>query len=117
GEYDAIVRGELLARALTDDLRQVCQDGHLSVEYFPAGIPYDSQKPPVPADVERFREQGRRRNYSFRKVERLDGGVGLLQVDGFYPAECSAKTLDSAMSFLENSDAIIVDLRQNHGGS
>lgn len=117
GKYDAIVRGEILATALTEDLRQVCHDGHLSVEYFPTGIPYDSEKPPVPADVQHFREQGRRRNYSFRKVERLGGGVGLLQVDGFYPAEWIAKTLDGAMSFLENSDAIIVDLRQNHGGS
>jgi hypothetical protein len=117
GEYDAITSGQELARVLTDHLRQVRNDDHLSVEYFAAGIPYDSEKPPVAADVQRFRETGRRRNYEYRKVERLDGGIGLLQVDGFYPEEWAQDTIGAAMSFLANSEAIILDLRQNHGGA
>ena len=115
-EYDSITSGQELARVLNDDLQQVHNDDHLYVEYFPAGIPYDSQKPPVAADVQRFRENGRRRNYEYRKVERLDGGVGLLQVDGFYPEEWAQDTIVAAMSFLANSEAIILDFRQNHGG-
>ena len=81
------------------------------------GIPYDSQKPPVAEDVQRFRERGRQRNYEFRKVERLDGGIGLLQVDGFYPAEWITETAAGAMLFLSNCEAIILDLRENHGGA
>jgi hypothetical protein len=116
-EYDSITSGSELARVLTDHLRQVRNDDHLYVEYFAAGIPYDSKKPPVAADVQRFREKGRRRNYEYRKVERLDGGIGLLQVDGFYPDEWAQDTIVAAMSFLANSEAIILDLRQNHGGA
>ncbi len=116
-EYDAITSGQELARVLTDDLRQVRNDSHLYVEYFAAGIPYDSQKPPDAAVVERFREAGRRRNYEYRKVELLDGGIGLLQVDGFYPEEWAQDTIAAAMAFLANSEAIILDLRQNHGGA
>lgn len=116
-EYDAITSGQELARVLTDHLHQVRNDSHLYVEYFAAGIPYDSKKPPVAADVQRFRENGRRRNYEYRKVERLDGGIGLLQIDGFYPEEWAQDTIIAAMAFLANSEAIILDLRQNHGGA
>lgn len=116
-EYDSITSGAEFAKVLTDHLRQVRNDSHLYVDYFPNGIPYDSEKPPAAADVAKFREQGRLRNYEYRKVERLDGGVGLLQVDGFYPEEWAQETIVASMSFLANSEAIILDLRQNHGGA
>jgi retinol-binding protein 3 len=115
-EYDAISSGQELAKALTRHLREVCKDDHLGVEFFAKGIPYDSEKKPDPKDVEEFRQRGLRRNYEFKKVERLDGGIGLLQVDGFYPAEWIGETAAGAMSFLANSEAVILDLRQNSGG-
>jgi C-terminal processing protease CtpA/Prc len=37
-------------------------------------------------------------------------------VDGFYPAEWIAETAAGAMTFLANSESIILDLRQNGGG-
>jgi hypothetical protein len=116
-EYDAVISGTEFAKVLTDHLREISKDGHLEVSYFANGIPYDSEKPPVAEDVQRFRERGRRRNYEFKKVEILDGGIGFLQVNGFYPAEWIAETAEGAMSFLVNSEAIILDLRQNGGGS
>jgi len=115
-EYASITSGQEFARTLTDHLRQVCKDRHLSVDYFPQGIPYDSEKPPAAEEIQQFRERGRRRNYEFKKVERLDGGIGLLQVDGFYPGDWVGDTAAAAMTFLANSEAIILDLRQNHGG-
>jgi C-terminal processing protease CtpA/Prc len=42
--------------------------------------------------------------------------LGLLQVDGFYPAEWIGETAAGAMTFLANSEAVILDLRQNGGG-
>lgn len=117
-EYDSITNGAEFAKLLTEHLREVNpNDQHLEVMFFQDGIPYDSEKPPVAEDVRSFRESGRRRNYEFRKVERLDGGVGLLQVDGFYPAEWIMDTAASAMGFLVNCDSIILDLRENHGGA
>src|SRR5260221_4880129 len=46
-----------------------------SVQYAANGFSYDAEKPPVAEEVQRFRERGRRRNYEFKKVERLDGGI------------------------------------------
>jgi hypothetical protein len=116
-EYDGLMKGRELANVLTEHLREVCKDNHLEVQYAADGISYDAEKPPDPDDVLRFRERGRRRNYEFRKVERLDGGIGLLQVDAFYPAEWIAETAAGAMAFLANSEAVILDLRENHGFS
>ncbi len=117
-EYDAITNGTEFAKVLTDHLCDVNKhDKHLEVQYFAKGIPYDSEKPPVAEDVRRFRERGRLRNYEFKKVERLDGGIGLLQVDGFYPSEWILETAAGAMAFLANSESIILDLRENGGGA
>jgi hypothetical protein len=117
-EYDAVTSGREFAAALTAHLGAVCKDGHLGVEYSASVIPRDSdRKPPTAEEVGRFREAGRRRNYQYRKAERLDGGVGLLQVDGFYPGEWVGETAAAAMSFLANSEAIILDLRSNGGGA
>ncbi len=117
-EYDSITNGSEFAKVLTDHLREVNKkDKHLEVQYFAKGIPYDSEKPPDLEEVKRFREGGRLRNYEFKKVERLDGGIGLLQVDGFYPSEWIMETAAAAMAFLVNSESIILDLRENHGGA
>jgi hypothetical protein len=115
-EYDTISSCQELAKVLTRHLREVCKDNHLHVEFFAKGIPYDSEKKPDPKDIEEFRQRGLRRNYEFKKVERLEGGIGLLQVDGFYPAEWISETAAGAMAFLANSEAVILDLRQNSGG-
>ena len=115
-EYDTISSCQELAKVLTRHLREVCKDDHLSVDFFAKGIPYDSEKKPDPKDIEEFRQRGLRRNYEFKKVERLEGGIGLLQVDGFYPAEWIFETAAGAMAFLANSEAVILDLRQNSGG-
>jgi retinol-binding protein 3 len=114
-EYDGITSGAEFAKVLTDHLREVCKDRHLEVEYSAKTVSLDPTKPTA-EEIARFRERGRRRNYEFRRCERLDGGIGLLQVDGFYPGEWMGDTLAAAMSFLGNSEAIILDLRYNTGG-
>ncbi len=117
-EYDGVTSGREFARVLTAHLKEVSKDGHLGVDFSAVAIPKDAdQKPPDPEDVRRFRETGRRRNYQYRKVERLEGAVGLLQVDGFYPGEWAGDTVAAAATFLANSEAIILDLRQNGGGT
>jgi hypothetical protein len=115
-EYDTISSGREFAEVLTRHLREVCKDNHLGVDFHAQGVPYDAEKKPDPRDVEEFRRRGMRGNYAFKKVERLEGGIGLLQVDGFYPAEWIAETAAGAMAFLANSESVILDLRQNGGG-
>jgi hypothetical protein len=116
GEYDSIASGKEFARVLTDHLREVCKDKHLGVRFFPEPLPADLDRGPSEEQRKKDRERMALRNYAFKKVERLDGGVGLLELEGFMPAEQIGDTAAAAMSFLANSEAVIVDLRKNGGG-
>jgi len=56
-------------------------------------------------------------NYGFEKVLRLDGNIGYIQYTGFPPANKNAtQTLDATMNFVSNTNALILDLRDNNGG-
>ncbi|HYJ86762.1 MAG TPA: S41 family peptidase [Pyrinomonadaceae bacterium] len=55
-------------------------------------------------------------NFGFEKVERLNGNIGYMELDGFVTSELGAETAIAAMQFLANTDALIIDLRYNGGG-
>jgi hypothetical protein len=113
-EYDEITSGKQFAETLTKNLREVSKDLHLRVNYFPT--PRKTAAPDE-AFLKRMREQAALRNFGFKKVERLGaGGIGLLELEGFMRAADIGETAAAAMSFLANSEAVIVDLRQNGGG-
>ena len=114
-DYDAITNREPFARQLTVDLHAVNNDGHLGVEC--SASPIGDEKPEAPSQeaADAFRKTWSRRNFNFKKVEVLDGNVGLLQVDTFFPSEWIKDLAQSSMTFLANSDAVIVDIRKNHG--
>ncbi|HTH50064.1 MAG TPA: S41 family peptidase [Candidatus Limnocylindria bacterium] len=114
-DYDAITNREAFARQLTVDLHAVNNDGHLGVEW--SASPIGDEKPEAPSQdsADAFRKTWSRSNFNFRKVEVLDGNIGLLQVDTFFPSEWIKDLVQSSMTFLANSDAVIVDIRKNHG--
>jgi hypothetical protein len=103
GEYDAVADPQAFAHKLTEDLRAVSNDKHLSVFYSPRDLPgdldetaFDTPLPPV---------------------EVLPGNVGYLDLRGFAPTDPEATaSCAAALSFLSNTDALILDLRQNGGG-
>jgi C-terminal processing protease CtpA/Prc len=55
-------------------------------------------------------------NCGFEKVERLSSNIGYLKFNMFADPEVCGPTAVAAMNFLGNSDAIIIDLRENGGG-
>jgi len=119
GQYSGITGGPEFAQRLTADLRSVSRDRHLSVVFDPERVrelrnPTDRDS--ANAEEERRRLQ-RMANYSFRKVEILPGNVGYLKFDNFADADGAFKVAVGAMAFLANCDALIVDLRENGGGS
>jgi len=115
GAYEGISLGKLADR-LTRDLRSVNNDLHLGVRRI---IPRDEREVEISPEESRRRqiENYRRRNFGFAKVEILDGNVGYLDLRSFAPAEIAAETAVAAMGFLANTDALIIDLRNNGGGS
>jgi C-terminal processing protease CtpA/Prc len=110
GAYDAISSARQLAETLTTDLQSVSQDKHLRVRLQP------SAKAGKPAPAEDFTRFAARVNYGFDSVERLDGNVGYLKLQGFMPAALGGEVAAAAMTFLASTDALIIDLRENGGG-
>src|SRR5688572_2517295 len=121
GEYDAIVSGGEFAQLLTEQLREVSHDLHLNVNFSPVPLPAPPaggapQGPPPPAVLERMRQQMAQINCGFVKVEILQGNVGYLKFNMFANPEVCGATATTAMAFLENVNALIVDMRDNGGG-
>ena len=121
GEYDAIVSGGEFAQLLTEQLREVSHDLHLNVNFSPVPLPAPPaqpapQGPPPPAVLERMRQQMAQINCGFVKVEILQGNVGYLKFNMFAPPDICGTTATTAMAFLENVNALIVDMRDNGGG-
>ncbi|HMC50921.1 MAG TPA: S41 family peptidase [Solirubrobacterales bacterium] len=113
GAYDRLTTLPALAAQLTEDLRGVSHDPHLEVTWAPA----EGQRPSPEELQARMAAHLRRENYWFREVKLLPGNVGYLKLDGFAPADLAGSTAVAAMGFLAGSEALIVDLRENDGGS
>ncbi len=116
GEYDSITDGDVFAKMLTDNLRDVSHDRHLRVDFSPAPMPKRPDGPTDPDAVVQYRKDMERMNCGFDKVEILPGNVGYLKFDMFAEPDVCGPTAAAAMNFLANVDAIIFDLRENGGG-
>ena len=116
GGYDPLDTITDFTQELTADLQSISHDLHLRVRPFTR--PPGEEGVPNRADQRRRRmEQAKRDNFGFRKVERLPGNIGYLRFDAFNDADIAGDTAVSAMNFPANSAALIIDLRNNGGGS
>ncbi len=116
-EYNSITKASELARKLTADFLEVSHDKHLRVNYFADGVPSPSKGEPSAEEIKMLHDELARINFSFQKVERLEGNIGYLELTAFPPPQAAAQTLAAAMTFVAHTDALIVDLRRNGGGS
>jgi hypothetical protein len=118
GGYDEIGGASELAMALTDDLWAVSKDRHWNVIYDPqrAAEYVEPETEEDAAQRARWLAQARRRNFGFARVELLNGNVGYIDLRELAMSEYAGETAVAAMAFVANCDALIFDLRQNHGG-
>jgi hypothetical protein len=118
GGYDEITDVHELATTLTSDLRELSNDRHWSVIYDPlqtAGN-VDPEKEHDEKQLAQWLELARRMNFGFERVERLKGNIGYIDLHQFSPSEFAGETAIAAMNFVAYCDALIFDLRLNHGG-
>jgi len=117
-EYDQITSAKQFATKLTSDLQAVSNDKHLRVRYSNEAIPERGPRREPSAEE---REQRKRdlnwMNHGFAKVERLPGNVGYIEFLNFMDEELGADTVAAAMNFVNNTDALIIDMRRNGGGN
>jgi hypothetical protein len=110
GGYDQVRTELALERRLVDDLRAISRDLHLRLWLDP-----ESDQP---ASRPRQRhDDGRSENFTFRRVEILEGNVGYVRFDAFLDGEAAERTAAAALGFLAHANAIVFDLRFNGGGS
>ena len=118
-EYDRITGSKEFADSLLAHMQAYTHDKHMRVHYRHEPFPVREDRESGPNDAERARqlEEMRVRNFGFEKVQRLAGNVGYLDLRMFAGEPEAQATAIAAMNFLGNTDAIIVDLRRNGGGS
>ena len=115
GAYDAPADGRAFARQITQDLRSVISDLHLTVAFLPEEVK-KRRSAPAGLRAEEERKEARRRNHGFPEVKVLDGNVGYLRVSSFEGSPEAYATAGHALQFLRHCDALIMDLRFNPGG-
>lgn len=98
------------AAAVTAALRSDCDDEHFELVVRAADAP-------PPMDPSAWMEPLRRRNYDFVELRSLPGNVGYLDLRSFPPPDVAANVAAGAMNMLAGTDAIIIDLRRNGGGT
>ncbi|CAN5392528.1 hypothetical protein BH11BAC3_BH11BAC3_02750 [soil metagenome] len=106
-----------LAEQLQVDISKIHRDPHMQIHYDPG---FRVQQSPAPAEEEinLAKQYWKENNYAFTKVEILPGNIGYFTFNVFVDDIESAKpTITSALQFLSNTSAIIIDLRENYGGS
>ena len=117
-EYDQITSAKAFAETLTKHLQEVSHDKHLRVRYSHEPLPVrQNRQEPTAEEREQFRRNNMWGNFGFEKIERLEGNVGYLSLRGFNDPNGAEETIAAAMNFLGNTEALIIDLRRNGGGS
>ena len=102
------------------DLESIAHDKHLRLAYLPEQIKLYRkmlENENTDAGDEEMMKRLGESNFGFREVKILDGNIGYLKLNSFVDAKYGAKTAAAAMQMLAYTDAIIVDLRDNGGGS
>lgn len=118
GEYDALTTGHALATALSEHVNAVLRDAHFHVRFSKEPLPVRKEEGrPSEEEMARFIEAERQVNGGFERVERLPGNIGYMEVRSFAFPLRGIEVAASAVGFVAETDALIVDLRRNGGGS
>lgn len=115
GDYETAKDGGAFADLLTKQIRDASQDMHLDVVYSQDPLPEHPEKPSVESLAD-YRKLLREENCTFEKVEMLPRQIGYVKLNSFPDVEACEGTARAAMKQLNGAQAMIFDLRENHGG-
>ncbi len=116
GAYDSYTGAKDFADAVTADLVAITHDKHLN---FRVIVPSDVGEEAVGTlhhPVRYFRLR-MKENAGFYKLEWIEPRIGYLDLRRFYSFDQAREMALAAMKFLANARAIIIDVRENGGGS
>ncbi|HSG67689.1 MAG TPA: S41 family peptidase [Bacteroidales bacterium] len=120
GKYDEITDPVEFSQKLSEDLLTINNDRHIGVRYMPERIAL-MKKAEEDENNHELEELEKRMNefsnYNFEEIKILPGNVGYLKFNSFQDASVAGPTAVAAMNFLAHTDALIIDLTGNGGGS
>jgi len=117
GYFDSFTTLETFSEALTEEVRSISKDKHMLI------------RPSRPKEAKENTMEGmfedhlhhmaylRKNTGGFKEAKKLEGNVGYFDLRNFAPPGTGAGYADAFMKLLSTSDAIIIDLRENGGGS
>jgi hypothetical protein len=120
GAYRDIRDPQVFARQISVDLQTACPDLHMNFGY---DARLAQMGPPPMRGPDPHRDSLRNadmaaHNFGFTASEILSRNIGYVKFNGFVDVSPSAiKTVTAAFRFIQYSKALIIDLRENHGGS
>ena len=117
GEYSSVTSPARLAELLSRDLADATSDRHLHVKF-------GAERSPDPMaateetkdDLAQLRRNAEAEQFGIGKPRVLKGNVGYVEFKRFFRAEFAGDALAAAMRKVATTDALIVDLRESHGG-
>ena len=113
GVYDNDSSLSDFTQSISDDLRQLSNDLHIRVNPIPENRFYVVEGQKITEEQIFLKSL---ENFGWGKLEWLPGAVGYIKIDKFEDVAYAGKIAEAALSFMANSQAIIIDLRDHHGG-
>ncbi len=117
GYFNQFKNNETFAAALTKSVQTINKDKHMRIRsnqpYMNSGT---SQTGIIEKRIARI-DRSRQGNAGFKTVKILEGNVGYLDLRGFAGMETGKDIADAYMKLMSRTDAIIIDLSKNGGGS
>ena len=125
GEYDDLDE-VTLTELVTSHLQEITGDRHLALRLGGGPAPRRERpgEPAEPGEHEdhesrrlAMRRRGRLDNFGIRRVERLDGNVGYIDLRRMPVPANAGPAIAAAMELVAGTYALIIDMRHNGGGS
>ena len=116
GAYDALTEAKEFAEKVTADLIAITHDKHLNFRVMVSSDVGEKASGSLHHPVRYFRMRAKE-NAGFYKLEWIDQRIGYIDLRRFYSFDQAKDLAVAAMKFLANAQAIIIDVRENGGGS
>jgi hypothetical protein len=116
GVYESCTTAEAFAEQVRTDLIAITLDKHTNFRVIQASDVGEQVQSNLHHPVRYYRIR-MKEHTGFTKLEWIDGRIGYLELRRFNFLGEAKEMLGAAMKFLAGADAIIIDLRENGGGS
>ena len=120
GAYRNIKDPQAFAEKISADLQTACPDLHMGFHFDPrlAQMGPPPKRAPNPHMDSLRNANMAEHNFMFTASQILPGNVGYIKFNGFVdPTRSAIQTITAAFRFVQHTKVLIIDLRENHGGS